>query len=82
MPAAQGVILISANIDNNVVLRLDDETTHSLTQVADAVMSLGRRFTHSVLSQIRYLARMKERVSGQSGDGGILALRPVAVRCH
>ena len=82
MPAAQGVILISANIDNRVVLRLDDKTTHGLAQVTDTMMSLDRQFTHSVLAQIRYLARMKERVSGQSGDAGILALRPAPVRYH
>ncbi len=82
MPAAQGVILISANIDNRVVLRLDNETTHGLAQVTDTMMSLGRQFTHSVLAQIRYLARFKERVSGQSEGASILALRPVPVRCH
>ena len=67
MPAAQRVILISANIDNSAILRLDDETTHGLAQVTDTVMSLGRQFTHSVLAQIGYSARFKERVSGQSG---------------
>ena len=50
MPAAQGVVLISANIYNRVVLRLDDETTHGLAQVTDTMMSLGRQFTHSVLA--------------------------------
>ena len=82
MPAAQRVILISANIDNNAVLRLDDKTTHGLAQVTDTVMSLGGQFTHSVLAQIKYLARFKERVSGQSEGASILALRRVPVRSH
>ena len=50
MPAAQRVILISANIDNSAIPRLDDETTHGLAQVTNAMMSLGRQFTHSVLA--------------------------------
>ena len=66
MPAAQRVILISANIDNSAILRLDDETTHGLAQVTDTVMSLGR---HSLIvcCSDQVFARFKERVSGQSG---------------
>jgi uncharacterized membrane protein YagU involved in acid resistance len=54
MPATEWVGPITPDIDNLRALRLNDQPTHGLAQVADPVMCHGFVITHARLSVITY----------------------------
>ena len=52
MPPTQGIVLITANVDNCIALGLDHEAAHGLAKVADTVMSGDLWFSHASCASI------------------------------
>ena len=52
MPPTQGVVLITANVDNCIALGLDHKAAHGFAQVADTVVSGDLWFSHTSCDSI------------------------------
>ena len=52
MPPTQGVVLITANVDNCIALCLDHKAAHGFAQVADTVVSGDLWFSHTSCDSI------------------------------
>ena len=65
----QRVIVVTANINDLITLRADDQAAHGLAQMADPVMCLGDSVAHSCLA-------LTVPEGPQSQAGVVLRIRP------